>query len=165
MAQNLFIHPNVMEASFALTCNVLKSAVRNISRSNCDRRSALSIDDGKKWVQCGCMVKRRHSTVEIGAKLRQGDAMQREGISKIRIAEALGISPMTYHRWLAARQASGPAIADAAVASLEVVNGSHGHDLTGRIRELELENARLRRLLTDTMLEKAVLQESARKRG
>ena len=109
------------------------------------------------------MVKRRHSAVEIDAKLRQGDAMHREGISKIRIAEALGISPMTYHRWLAARKALGAAIADATVASPEIVNASAGHDLTSRIRELELENARLRRLLTDTMLEKAALQESARK--
>jgi putative transposase len=114
------------------------------------------------------MVKRRHSAVEINAMLRQGDAMHREGISKIRIAEALGISPMTYHRWLAARKTSGAAIADAAivdatVASPEIINASGGHDLTSRIRELELENARLRRLLTDTMLEKAALQESARK--
>ncbi len=70
---------------------------------------------------------------------------------------------MTYHRWLAARKVSGAAIADATVASPEIINASGGHDVTGRIRELELENARLRRLLTDTMLEKAALQESARK--
>ena len=111
------------------------------------------------------MVKRRHSAVEIDAKLRQGDAMHRQGISKIRIAEALGISPMTYHRWLAARKASDATIADGTVASPEIVNESGGHDLTSRVRELELENARLRRLLTDTMLEKAVLQESARTRN
>jgi transposase len=115
--------------------------------------------------QCDWMAKRRHSAVEIEAKLRQGDAMQREGISKVRIAEALGISAMTYHRWLAARTAFGATIADAAVAGPEILNASVGHDLTSRIRELELENARLRRLLTDTMLEKAALQESARKLG
>jgi transposase len=115
--------------------------------------------------QCDRMAKRRHSAVEIDAKLRQGDAMQREGISKVRIAEALGISAMTYHRWLAARTAFGATIADAAVAGPEILNASAGHDLTSRIRELELENARLRRLLTDTMLEKAALQESARKLG
>ena len=120
---------------------------------------------GKIWGRCDCMVKRRHSAVEIDAKLRQGDAMRREGISKIRIAEALGISPMTYHRWLAARKASGATIADAIVASPEIVNASGGHDVTSRNSELELENARLRRLLTDTMLEKAALQESARKRN
>ncbi len=120
---------------------------------------------GEIRVRCDRMVKRRHSAVEIDAKLRQGDAMHREGISKIRIAEALGISPMTYHRWLAARKASDATIADAAVASPEIVKASGGHDLKSRIRELELENARLRRLLTDTMLEKAVLQESARTRN
>ncbi len=120
---------------------------------------------GKYGVNCDCMIKRRHSSVEIDAMLRQGDAMHRQGISKIRIAEALGISPMTYHRWLAARKASGATIADAAVAGPEIVNASGGHDLTSRITELELENARLRRLLTDTMLEKAALQESARKRN
>jgi transposase len=109
------------------------------------------------------MAKRRHSTVEIDAKLRQGDALHREGISKVRIAEALGISPMTYHRWLAARKALGAIIADGTVTSPEIVNASAGQDLTSRISELELENARLRRLLTDTMLEKAALQESARK--
>jgi putative transposase len=111
------------------------------------------------------MVKRRHSAVEIDGKLRQGDAMHRQGISKIRIAEALGVSPMTYHRWLAARKASDAAVADATVATAETANASGSHDLTRRIRELELENARLRRLLTDTMLEKAVLQESARTRN
>jgi putative transposase len=116
-------------------------------------------------VQRNCMVKRRHSAVEIDAKLRQGDAMHRQGISKTRIAEALGVSPMTYHRWLAARKASDATITDAIIATPEIVNASGGHDLTSRIRELELENARLRRLLTDTMLEKAVLQESARRRN
>jgi transposase len=111
------------------------------------------------------MVKRRHSVIEIDAMLRQGDAMHREGVSKIRIAEALGISPMTYHRWLATRKVSGTNVADAAVASPEIADASGGHDVTSRIRELELENERLRRLLTDTMLEKAALQESARKRS
>jgi putative transposase len=101
--------------------------------------------------------------MEIDAMLRQGDAMHREGISKVRIAEALGISPMTYHRWLAARKALGATIADTTVASSEIINSSGGRELTSRITELELENARLRRLLTDTLLEKAALQESARK--
>jgi putative transposase len=111
------------------------------------------------------MAKRRHSAVEIDAMLRQGDSMHREGISKVRIAEALGISAMTYHRWLAARTGLGATIVDATAAGPESGNASAGHDLTSRIRELELENARLRRLLTDTMLEKAALQESTRKLG
>ena len=50
------------------------------------------------------MKKKRHSSAEIAAKLRQADAMRREGMPAGKVAQALGISVMTYHRWRKARE-------------------------------------------------------------
>jgi uncharacterized membrane protein YcaP (DUF421 family) len=94
------------------------------------------------------MRKQRHSPAEIATKLRQSDAMSKDGVAMAKIAETLGISVMTYHRWRKAREA---APADG--------------DQINRIKQLELENSRLRRLLADILLEKAELQESLQKRG
>ena len=74
------------------------------------------------------------------------------------IAKSLGISLMTYHRWRKAsgaltRPASRPA-ADVAQADISPVR-----EQMSQIRELQLENSRLRRLVTDLLLEKVKLEE------
>jgi uncharacterized protein YjcR len=108
------------------------------------------------------MRKQRHSPAEIATKLRQSDAMSKDGVAMAKIAEALGISVMTYHRW---RKARGAAPATAVTTGAKLVDTPADGDQINRIKQLELENSRLRRLLADILLEKAELQESLQKRG
>jgi putative transposase len=78
------------------------------------------------------------------------------------IAKSLGISVMTYHRWRKARRlahsASRPASASAPMDNLPE------REQLYQIRELRLENQRLRRLVTDLLLEKDKLEEGLRAR-
>jgi putative transposase len=90
--------------------------------------------------------------------------MSKDGVAMAKIAEALGISVMTYHRWRKAREAA-PATATATITGAQLVNTPVDGDQINRIKQLELENSRLRRLLADILLEKAELQESVQKRG
>jgi putative transposase len=104
------------------------------------------------------MKTKRHSIDEIAAKLQQARAWEAEGKSQLEIAKGLGVSVMTYHRW---RKRSSSFIS--APRSTGSVSGSeHVTDLEQieRIKELQLENNRLRRLVTDLLLEKMKLEEA-----
>jgi len=95
--------------------------------------------------------KRWHADAEIAAKLEQGKLMAAEGKTQSEIAQALGISIMTYHRW---RNAQRGDASRATVEPDQVKLAEHN-----KIAELQLENSRLRRLVTDLLLEKMQLQE------
>jgi putative transposase len=105
------------------------------------------------------MVKRRrHSAPEIIAKLRQAEEMAAEGRIQSDIARSLGVSVMTYHRWRNGR----PALEGAKAAEKRdlrpkdpVVTAKNA----ARLDELQIENSRLRRLVTDLLLEKVRLEE------
>jgi hypothetical protein len=77
------------------------------------------------------------------------------------IAKSLGISLMTYHRWRKAREASARSTSQLA-ANAERAEIPVDREKIGEIRELMIENARLRRLVTDLLLEKVELEESLR---
>lgn len=98
--------------------------------------------------------KKRHSHPEIAAKLAQAEAMTAEGKLQPEIARVLGISVMTLHRWRKAVAAAGTAgaITDQRIPS----------DQQDSIAELQLENSRLRRLVTDLLLEKMKLEEASK---
>jgi hypothetical protein len=105
------------------------------------------------------MVKRkRHSAPEIIAKLRQADEMVAEGRLQSDIARSLGVSVMTYHRWRNDRLAlEGSKLAEkreqpSKEPALRAENAA-------RPDGLQLENSRLRRLVTDLLLEKVRLEE------
>jgi len=112
--------------------------------------------------------KKRHSAAEVAAKLGQADALAAEGRTQSEIAKALGITVMTLHRWRKAAQQTarsskvaglGPAVQiDPAITHLET-------DLAVDIAELQLENARLRTLVTDLLLEKMSLEDDQRQHG
>ena len=98
------------------------------------------------------MQKKRHSPQEIEAKLRQAEKMASEGKRQAEIAGSLGISVMTYHRW------RKPRLHARRAASAEPVRSEQ------RIADLETENARLRRVVTDLLLEKVRLEDELRAR-
>jgi len=85
----------------------------------------------------------RHSTEQIVNKLRQADVELAKGQSIAAVCKTIGITDQTYYRWR--REYGG----------LKV-------DQAKRFKELEQENARLKRLLADAELDKAILREAAR---
>jgi len=114
-------------------------------------------------------TRQRHTAAEIATKLALADEMAAKGRLHGDIAKSLGISVMTYHRWRKARRLtngaphSGPDHpgTTAAVAEAREPELAAAEQMID-IRELRLENLRLRRLVTDLLLEKDKLQEDLR---
>ena len=80
---------------------------------------------------------------EIVAKLRQVDVLISQGQSAADAIRQIGVTEVTYYRW---RREFG---------------GLKG-DQVRRLKELEQENARLRRAVSDLMLDKLILTEAAK---
>src|SRR5262249_4456537 len=103
-------------------------------------------------MQAAMGKKRRHSRAEIATKLAQANELATRGKVQSDIARTLGVSVMTLHRWRKAPPGAQPAHE----------TGEPGQTRGGcdRIAELQLENSRLRRLVTDLLLEKIKLEEN-----
>jgi len=84
--------------------------------------------------------KRRHNAVEIVGKLREAEAVLSGGGTMAQVCQKLEISEATYHRWK--NQYGGVTKAEAK-----------------RLRVLEKENARLKRLVADQALDLALMKE------
>ena len=89
------------------------------------------------------MARKRHSAEEIVGKLRQVDVLMAQGKPVADAVRAIGVTEVTYYRW---RNEYG---------------GLKG-DQVKRLKELEAENTRLRRAISDLTLDKLILQEAAR---
>jgi putative transposase len=87
--------------------------------------------------------RRRHTPEQIIRKLREAEKLLGEGRTVAEAARALEISENTYHRW---RNQYGGMKADDAK----------------RLRELERENARLKRIVADQALNIDALREVAK---
>jgi transposase-like protein len=98
------------------------------------------------------MPRKRHTPREIAAKLTQATELAAQGKLQSEIARTLGVSVMTLHRWRKAAQPPEPP------APSPGERGASAED--SRVAELRLENARLRRLITDLLLEKMKLEEA-----
>ncbi len=98
---------------------------------------------------------KRHSTAEKNVAWNQAREMIARGKTQSDICKTLGISVMTFHRWRT--QLGDPA---------HDVQGSASpkEDVSGQIAVLREENERLRRILTDLMLEKAKIEEALKER-
>ena len=107
--------------------------------------------------QAAMAKKKRHSRVEIASKLAQANDLMTQGKLQSEIARTLGVSVMTLHRWRKAQP--GPQ------RRFVAIHGAGQPDRTpgggGRIAELQLENSRLRQLVTDLLLEKIKFEEAA----
>jgi len=115
--------------------------------------AAAEMDEHGK--QAAVAKKKRHSRTEIATKLAQANDLAMRGRLQSEIARTLGVSVMTLHRW---RKASHGPQASHGVGK---PNGARG--LGDRMAELQLENSRLRRLVTDLLLEKIRLEEVTQK--
>jgi putative transposase len=111
------------------------------------------------------MAKRkRHSEAEITAKLAEADALAADGRKQDEIARTLGVSVMTFHRWRKAQpyiSRSQVAIAPTEAASPTPPAPRPEPERMSRIAELQLENTRLRKLVTDLLLEKMRLEDES----
>ena len=87
------------------------------------------------------MKRKRHTPEQIIAKLREAEAMLGAGKTIARVVQQLGISAQTYHRWR--NQYGGMKAGDAK-----------------RLKQLEQENTRLKRVIADQALDKQILQEA-----
>ena len=88
------------------------------------------------------MGARRYKPEEIISKLREAEVLLAEGVSVGEVVRRLGVTQVTYYRW---RKEYG---------GMKV-------DQAKRLKDLEKENARLKRLLADAELDKAILKEAA----
>ena len=100
--------------------------------------------------------KKRHSRVEIASKLAQANDLATQGKLQSEIARTLGVSVMTLHRWRKAPPGPQPAFVATHDTGLSDRIPTGGN----RIAELQLENLRLRGLVTDLLLEKIKLEEA-----
>src|SRR4029450_10739484 len=103
-------------------------------------------------MQAAMAKKKRHSRVEITTKLAQANDLAAQGKLQSEIARTLGVSVMTLHRWR-----KQPALV--AIPGAREPDRARGTD--DRTAELQLENSRLRRLVTDLLLEKIKVDDAA----
>ena len=88
------------------------------------------------------MARRRHTPDQILAKLRDAEVLAADGLSPAGIAKRLEVSEQTYHRW---RNQYG---------------GMKGPEMK-RLKDLERENAALKRLVAKQALDNQVLKDIA----
>ena len=86
---------------------------------------------------------KRHKPEEIVAKLRQVDVLTGQGKSIAEAVKTISVTETTYFRWRAEY-------------------GGLKSDQVRRLKDLELENTRLRRAVSDLTLDKLILTEAAR---
>ena len=89
------------------------------------------------------MSRRRHTAEQIITALREAEVGLANGKTIAMISRELGISEQTYYRWR--REFGGMKV-----------------DQARRLKELEQENSRLRRAVSDLTLDKMILAEATR---
>ena len=88
------------------------------------------------------MPKKRYNAEEIIHKLREAEVLLAQGKPIAQVCKHIGITDQTYYRW---RKADG---------GMKV-------DQAKRLKELEAENARLKRAVADLTVDKLILKEVA----
>ena len=89
------------------------------------------------------MARRHYRPEEIIAKLREAEVLLARGKKVADVVKQLGIHEITYYRWR--KEYGGMRV-----------------DQMKRLKELEQENARLRKAVSDLTLDKMILQEAAK---
>ena len=86
------------------------------------------------------MPKKRYNAEEIIHKLREADVLLSQGMNMGQVSKRIGVAEQTYYRW---RKAYG---------GMKV-------DQAKRLKDLEVENARLKRAVADLTVDKLILKE------
>jgi transposase-like protein len=89
------------------------------------------------------MARKRYKPEEIVAKLRQVDVPVSQGQSVVDAVRSIGVTDVTYYRWRSEF-------------------GGLKTDQVKRMKDLELENQRLRKAVSDLTLDKLILAEAAK---
>ena len=88
------------------------------------------------------MARKTYKPEEIVAKLRQVDVLVTQGRPVAEAVRSISVTPFTYYRW-------------------RREYGGLKTDQVKRLKELEKENERLRKAMSDLTLEKLILREAA----
>jgi len=91
------------------------------------------------------MVRRRFNPEQIIRKLREAEALLNQGCTVAEASRKLSFNEQTYYRW-------------------RKQYGGMSEEQVSRLRELEKENSRLKKLVADISLDNAILKEAARGR-
>ena len=89
------------------------------------------------------MAGKREKAEEIVSKLRQVEVLQGQGMTIAEAVRRIGVTQQTFYRWR------------------KLYGGMQPSQLM-RLKELEKENQRLRRAVSDLTLDKLILTEAAR---
>ena len=89
------------------------------------------------------MARKRFTSEQIISMLREAEVLLNQGSTVIKVARKLGIAEQTYYRWR--KEYGGMRV-----------------DQAKRLKELEQENARLKKLVADLALDNAILKEANR---
>lgn len=85
---------------------------------------------------------KRYTAEQIIHKLREADVLIAQGVAVKEVSRRMGVTDKTYYRWRSEY-------------------GGMKVDQAKRMKDLEKENARLKRLLAEAELDKAILKEAA----
>ncbi|ABD06344.1 conserved hypothetical protein [Rhodopseudomonas palustris HaA2] len=99
---------------------------------------------------------KRHGTIQIASKLRLARELAARGKTQAEICKELGISVMTFHRWR--KMVPEPSAATPETPTAPVLDASE-RSSTKTEDELLDENRRLKRIITDLLLDKMKLEE------
>ena len=89
------------------------------------------------------MPKKYFTAEQIISKLREAEVLLSQGKTTAEVCRALNISEQSYYRW-------------------RKEYGGMGTEQVYRLKELEKENARLKRLVADLSLDNAILKETVK---
>jgi putative transposase len=99
---------------------------------------------------------KKHSKMELAAKLAEADELASQGKLQSEIAKALGVSVMTLYRWRNAATADERM----QIAANQTEDFRHELGKSQGLYDLQNENSRLRRLIIDLLLEKMKLEDA-----
>ena len=88
------------------------------------------------------MPRKRHTPEQIIRKLREAEVELAKGLTTVDVVRKLGITEQTYYRW-------------------RKEYGGLRLDQAKRLKELDKENSRLKKLLAEQFLDNAILKEAA----